>query len=123
SFTLCLRFRRTCWCLAAIALLSAVLTLSCGGASVTPAPVIEVSLAPPTAQVVLRGQVQFTAAVSGSSAGVSWSVNGTAGGNATVGVIDSTGLYTAPTTLPASNTVTVAAASLAAPGQSATATV
>src|SRR5271157_662073 len=122
SLTLCIRFRRPGWCLAALALLSAVLTLSCGGGG-TPALVIQVSVAPQTAQVVLRGQVQFTAAVSGSSSGVSWSVNGTAGGNATVGVIDSTGLYTAPTTLPASNMVTVAAASLAAPGQSATATV
>jgi hypothetical protein len=105
-------------------LLSLVLISSCGGgAATTPAPVIEVSLAPQSAQVALLGQIQFTAAVSGSSAGVTWSVNGAAGGNATLGVISNTGLYTAPNVLPASNTVTVTAASVAEPTVSATASV
>jgi len=122
SFTLCLRFGRTCWCLAAIALLSAVLTLSCGGGT-TPPLIVQVSVTPRTVQVVLRGQVQFAADVSGSSAGVSWSVNGAGGGSSVVGTIDNTGLYTAPTTLPVPNTVTVTAVSLAEPTQSAAATV
>jgi hypothetical protein len=40
---------------------------------------------------------------------VAWSVNSVAGGNATVGTIDSTGLYTAPSTQPSPNTITVTA--------------
>ena len=86
-------------------------------------PEIQVSISPQTAQVVLGAQVKFSATVSGSGLGVSWSVNGIAGGNATVGVIDNTGLYTAPNALPVPNTVTVTAASVADPTQSATASV
>ena len=115
SFILFLGFRRTCWCLAALALLSAVLTLSCGGPSAT-APAVQVSLSPQTAQVVVQGQVQFTATVSGSGAGVTWSVNGTAGGSPAVGTINGAGLYTAPGIPPSTNTVTVTAASLGAVG-------
>ena len=118
SFIFFLGFRRACWCLAALALLSAVLTLSCGGPSAT-APAVQVSLSPQTAQVVVRGQVQFTATVSGG-AGVSWSVNGTAGGSPAVGTINGAGLYTAPGIPPSTNTVTVTAASS---GQSAGASV
>ena len=119
SFIFFLGFRRTCWCLAALALLSAVLTLSCGGPSAT-APAVQVSLSPQTAQVVVQGQVQFTATVSGSSAGVTWSVNGTAGGSPAVGTINGAGLYTAPGIPPSTNVVTVTAASS---GQSAGASV
>ena len=63
--------------------------------------------------------LQFTAAVSGtSSITVTWSVNGVADGNATVGTISSAGLYTAPASLPASpasNVVTVQATLVSAP--------
>ena len=116
SFALRTRFRVTRWYLATIALLSAVLTLSCGGAnggSASSAPVIQVSVAPATAQVALMGQIQFSATVSGASGGVSWSVNGGAGGNQTVGVINSAGLYMAPNALPSPNTVSITATSLA----------
>jgi len=112
-------YRLTCWCLATTALLSALLTLSCGGGTVTTAQVIEVSVAPQSAQVVLGGQIQFSASVSGGSAGVTWSVSGTAAS----GTIDTTGLYTAPATLPSPNTVTVTAASVANSADSATASV
>ncbi len=44
---------------------------------------------------------------------VTWSVNNIAGGNASVGTIDATGLYTAPTPAPASNVVNVTATSVA----------
>jgi hypothetical protein len=43
---------------------------------------------------------------------VIWSVNGIRGGNATVGTIESRGLYTAPATLPNPNFVTVTATSV-----------
>ena len=44
-----------------------------------------------------------------ASTAVNWQVNGTAGGNATVGLIDSTGLYTAPALVPSQPTVPVTA--------------
>ncbi len=58
-----------------------------------------VTISPQTA-FVGAGQVQqFTATVNGESPNtVTWSVNGAAGGNATVGTIDANGNYTAPAT-------------------------
>jgi hypothetical protein len=44
---------------------------------------------------------------------VTWEVNGIPGGNATVGTITSNGVYTAPASVPAGNTVTVTAVSSA----------
>ncbi len=57
----------------------------------------------PSEAVVLAGQtVQFRATSNGAPAsGLTWMVNGTPGGSPTVGTISSTGLYTAPGTLPA----------------------
>jgi len=101
--------------------------LDCGGSSTGASqenpPAVTVSLTPQTAQVALMGQTQFTATVSGGSAGVTWSVDGSSGGNATAGVISSSGLYTAPTNLPSPNTVTVTATSVSNSAQSASATV
>lgn len=57
---------------------------------------------------------QFNASVSGTSnTSVTWSVNSVAGGDAAVGLITSTGLYTAPAALPSPNVVTVTATSAA----------
>jgi len=44
---------------------------------------------------------------------VTWSVNGVAGGNATVGTINSNGLYAAPAVLPSNTAITVTATSVA----------
>jgi uncharacterized protein (DUF1800 family) len=53
---------------------------------------------------------QFTAqANDGSRPTLSWFVNGVAGGNATVGSINASGMYTAPEFPPAPNSVTVSA--------------
>jgi hypothetical protein len=69
-------------------------------------------------------QQQFTATVTGSAnTAVTWSVNNVVGGNATVGTITTTGLYTAPTAVPTPATVTVRATSVADATRSATATV
>jgi uncharacterized repeat protein (TIGR03803 family) len=73
---------------------------------------------PSTAQLPLNGQQQFTAKVTGTSkTAVNWSVNGVAGGNATVGTISAAGLYTAPATVPATvpASATVTATSQASP--------
>jgi hypothetical protein len=57
---------------------------------------------------------QFAAQVTGSSnTSVTWSVSNVAGGNSTTGTISSSGLYTAPATLPNPNTITIQAASSA----------
>jgi arylsulfate sulfotransferase len=90
-----------------------------GSASVTinaPVP-ITVAVSPQSA-VVGAGQVtQFTATVTGDTSGVVWSVNGVTGGNATVGTVDSSGNYTAPT-VTQNVTATVSAASKKDPTKS-----
>ena len=65
-------------------------------------------MSPATASVQTGATRQFTATVTGSSATPAWSVNNIAGGNATVGTISASGLYTAPAAVP-SGTVTVRA--------------
>lgn len=75
---------------------------------------ISVTLSPSPANVRAGGSQQFTATVSGSAnQSVSWTVNGVAGGNASVGTVTSAGLYTAPGSVPSSNTVTLGATSAA----------
>jgi hypothetical protein len=54
---------------------------------------------------------------------VTWQVNGTAGGNDTVGRIDSNGVYHSPATVPSSGTVSVTAVSYDEPTLSAPSTV
>lgn len=70
-------------------------------ANVTVTPIV-LSILPATPVLLpVAGQQQFTASVTGTTnTSVSWQVNSIAGGNSTVGTIDSTGLYTAPTTIP-----------------------
>jgi hypothetical protein len=69
--------------------------------------------------VMLGARSQYAAAVKGSSdASVTWSVNGVAGGNATIGSISSLGLYTAPVSAPQSSKVTITATSVASPSVS-----
>ena len=82
-----------------------------GSAAVTvtaPPPPVTVDVTPATASVQTGATRQFTATVTGSSATPVWSVNGVTGGNATVGTISASGLYTAPASVP-SGAVTVRA--------------
>src|SRR3982074_2504423 len=66
--------------------------------------------------VPIGGTRQLTATVTGTSnTGVTWSVNGVANGNATVGTVNTSGLYTAPPVIPSPDTVTIAATSVASP--------
>jgi arylsulfate sulfotransferase len=84
--------------------------------------VIAVAILPQSA-TVFSGQVkQFTATVTGDSTGAMWSVNGIAAGNSTVGLIDSSGNYTAPAAT-RNIAVTVTATSKKDPSKSAAASV
>jgi probable HAF family extracellular repeat protein len=85
---------------------------------------VTVSVSPMTAAVPVGKSQQFTATVQGSSnTGVFWSVNGSMGGNSTIGTISSVGLYTAPANVPSPAIVTVSATSQAEPSISASANV
>jgi len=104
--------------------------VGCGGGggsnSSMPPPEVSVNVSPTSANVLLGTTSQFTAKVTGTSnTVVSWNVNGTSGGNSTVGTIDATGLYTAPADLPSPVSVTITATSQAdvTVSNSATATV
>ena len=84
---------------------------------------VQVSISPASASVPVKHSQQFRATVSGTSnTAVNWLVNGTLGGNSTVGTISSSGLYTAPAVIP-STSVRVTARSVAHPTASASAAV
>jgi len=83
-----------------------------GGGGGNPGEVV-VAVQPATASVLLAATQQFQGVVTGTSnTAVTWSVNGIPSGNATVGTISSSGLYTAPGILPANSQVTVTATSV-----------
>ena len=85
----------------------------------TPTPVAgqngSVSINPQYAALGIGGTTQYTASIAGGGGSILWLVNGVIGGNATVGTISSSGLYTAPTTFFQSQNVSVTAALAASP--------
>ena len=88
-------------------------TKSTGGTTPPPSQ-IAVSVAPTAANVRVGAGQPFTATVTGTTnQSVTWSVNGVAGGNATVGLITNAGVYTAPAALTNPNTITISATSAA----------
>jgi len=91
---------------------------------------ITVNVSPMTANVPTGGEQVFTASVTGAggaASGINWSVNGIAGGNATVGTIAATSattaMYTAPPVPPSPAAVTITATSVADTSKSASASV
>lgn len=72
---------------------------------------ITVTVAPPRTTAVLGNSVQFSAQTSDKSA-VEWEVNGVLGASGPFGTVTTTGLYTAPPSLPVQNYVTVSATSV-----------
>jgi hypothetical protein len=76
---------------------------------------VTVTVSPSSASVRTQRTQPFTATVSGAPNTVTWSVNGTTGGDSIVGVIDGKGQYYAPTVVPNPATVTVRAASTSSP--------
>jgi len=72
-----------------------------------------VTVTPATANVRAADTQQFSASVKNvMDQSVAWSVNGTAGGDATVGKISATGVYTAPAALPNPASVSIEATSV-----------
>jgi PQQ-like domain len=60
-------------------------------------PSVGVAVSPASAAIAVSGTQPFTASVSGNTnTSVTWSVDGTTGGNSTVGTISTGGLYSAP---------------------------
>ena len=87
------------------------------GACTIPAPAaIQVAVCPSTSTVQLNASQTLTATVvNTTNPAVTWSVNGVAGGNASVGTISSAGVYTPPASVPSPATVTITAMSAASP--------
>ena len=76
---------------------------------------VTVTVSPSSASVRTGRAQTFTATVTGAPNTVTWSVNGIAGGDAVVGVINANGQYFAPSAVPNPPTVTVRAASTTSP--------
>lgn len=75
---------------------------------------VAVQVTPPTSTVRAGAQQAFAATVTGTTNNsVTWSVNGVAGGNTTVGTIGASGNYSAPVIVPTTNAITVTATSVA----------
>src|SRR5580704_13569096 len=91
-------------------LLFCVICTSCGAVGYGPPPPVTVNVTPNSAQPFQGEKLQFNATVQNAlDPAVNWQVNQTAGGNPMVGMIDSTGLCTAPALVPSQPTVTVTA--------------
>ena len=76
-----------------------------------------VSISPLYAAVAPGQKIHFTASVNGGSGQLQWLVNGTAGGSAATGTVDSSGNYTAPGSIPQSENVRITAELTASPNQ------
>jgi len=87
-------------------------------------PGASVTVTPGTATLLTGASQQFKAAVQGSAdPSVTWAVNAIVGGTSSLGLVDSAGLYTAPSSPPSPATVWVQATSLALPAASGSASV
>ncbi len=86
--------------------------------------VLTFTLVPNQAVVTRGGTMGFQATLGGSPVtDIAWRVNGTVGGDATVGTISPSGLYTAPTTIPAVQPLSIQASRTTDPSEVATASV
>ena len=105
------------WSLAPVVLALAMMSASCAltPPGFTPPESQTLTLSPAVASVRVGSAQPFTPSVAGKS--WTWSVNGIAGGNATLGTIDANGNYSAPTLLPAPNTISITAAEAGKPSE------
>ncbi len=117
------KWRRPTVPLASLTLVLTTLAVGCGGGGgsssssgggSSPPPPIIVSVSPSSANVPFQGVAQFTATVTGTSnTAVTWSVSApgispVVGGNAQLGTITSSGVYTAPSPTPLPNPLATA---------------
>ena len=109
-------FRQDFLCTARLAALCFVLLALASAAAQT----VSISISPTYAVVQLGQQLAFTAT---GNTDVAWQVDNANGGNSTAGTISSTGVYTAPSTMPNVASATVTAVSQADPSKSATAVI
>jgi len=94
------------------------------GSGTTSTAAVGIQISPTSATVALGKSAQFSAVVSGTTnTAVNWYVNGFSGGSAILGTISSTGLYTAPSTMPTNSGITVTAQSRADTSKTSTAAV
>jgi uncharacterized protein (DUF1800 family) len=115
---------RCCRLILPLCALAVSFMLGCSGGSGDTATPVTVTIGPAAANVRAGDVQQFSATVNGSTnTAVSWEVSGVAGGNSTVGTIDTTGKFTAPVTLPTPSTITVQAVSQANPASQGTSAV
>ena len=95
-----------------------------GTALVTVTLAVAISISPTSATIPAGEQKQFTATVTNTSnTAVSWTVTGAGCSGSACGVVSSTGLYTAPSTIPSPALVSVTATSAADSTKSAAAAV
>lgn len=98
----------------------AVSVVSTPATAATSVAVFALSISPTSATAAPSGTEQFSATVQGlTNATLTWSVDGVAGGNSTVGTVSASGRYTAPASL---GQHTIAASPVAVPSASASAT-
>ncbi len=107
------------------AVLALVLVIaSCGGGSSSSSNTVSIAITPTAVTLTPNQTAQFTATVSNSSnTAVTWQVNGTEGGNVSVGTISTAGAYTAPAAVSVQLVVTITAIAQADTTKTATATV
>lgn len=75
-----------------------------------------VTISPQYVAIAPGQKQQFKASAKGGGQ-IAWLVNGTAGGNATLGTVDSNGNYVAPASIPQSENITITAELIASPQQ------
>lgn len=101
----------------------AATTVSASSIVTVTAPTGTISISPGSATVLAGATQQFEATMAGASVTVTWQVNGTGGGTAALGTISTSGLYTAPTTPPPGEKVTITAVTQSASSANAAVTV
>lgn len=107
-----------------------VAQFGCAGTGMKSAPPppptkgVTVTVSPTSVNVRASATQTFTATVANSTnQGVTWAVNGVAGGGSAAGTITAGGVYTAPATMPSSNTVSITATAQADASATGTGTV
>jgi hypothetical protein len=109
--------------LAALGAFFLILIGGCGGSSASTTDPVTIAISPSTVTLPVSTSQQFSAPISNSTnTTITWQVNGATGGSATFGTISTSGLYTAPSSVP-STAITVTAISQADTTKTATASV